>query len=179
MPPLCRRSARALQTHRPGAHRPPGLCQPSGRVSLTTAHPKRNLHGTAQYIHTLQPNELSLVIVIAVITKGISNDKRSRVKALEAKEPSDKLKCWQVFSQLRAMQYLPRTTNARRQWVRRAPGTGNRHGMLWAASVPMGMRDVLVHKTENRCKRKEKGQVCPFPGRAESDCRGPIAGLWP
>lgn len=160
-------------------HRPLGLCQPSRRVSLTTAHPKRNLHGTAQYIQTLQPNELSLVIVIAVITKGISNDKRSRVKALEAKEPSDKLECWQVFSQLRATQYLPRTTNARGQWVHRALGTGNRHGMLWAAGVSMGIRDVLVHKTENRCKRKAKGQVCPLPGRAESDCRGPIAGLWP
>lgn len=47
-----------------------------------------------------------MIIVITIITKGISDDKPSSVKALEAKEPADTFKGCVAFCYLRAIQYL-------------------------------------------------------------------------
>lgn len=73
----------------------PGAVRPG---VITPAHPKWNSLGTARLIHALQPSELSVIVVVTVITKGISNDKPSRVKALEAKEQSDAAQGWEAFS---------------------------------------------------------------------------------
>lgn len=65
-----------------------------------------------------------MIIIIAVITKGISNDKWWRVIALEAEEPSDTLKCWEALSSLKAIKSLPGMTKLRGCWLHRALGMG-------------------------------------------------------
>lgn len=104
-----------------------------------------------------------MIIVITVITKGISNDKPLKVNALEAKELSDALKCWEAFSQLIAIQCLPGMGMGEgSEYVGRLAReilAGRVEQRLWAAAVPTGISNTSVHKAENQHKKKEKGQV--------------------
>lgn len=74
-----------------------------GSVLLIATQPKWNLYGMAYYIHTLQPNELFMIIVITIITKGISNDILPRVKTLETKVPSSTFQHEIIFTYLKAI----------------------------------------------------------------------------